>query len=589
MWQRFLGQEEITGTGYNQTIFPRGFTANDGLFKTIGEYQSEVVPYYNGVSQLNNNYIYLTRPKIEMLTFAQRSDYHPIPLDLHQLSPTGEKWWYGYNTHNAGSQVTDNGKQVIKCTGGQGYGFVVKDLRPTWEQVKGAVPNNFFEDAQYSWYIKPRIRIPIATQFGTKICRIDIFKKDGNLLDRTLNDSIIIRRENLDFPDSVYYGQYLEEFNLGDPYPLEIFNGAALYGNPSNPNGSQVDYAIWWYGNCDMWLEHVRVENDWAYRLFNDEYLQSDKEWIKWEVQNIADNITRPYKFLVDESDYNMYPAIGYLNQKINSFRQQNPKLSLIALNNIVYTTPEQRPCETYLIDTNTIKADFLNSGMNEVFTDLYPLYADRYSDSVYGLRQYVPSTLPVYNYANDKGRLGEPVSPYSYELNLNENLDNPVFHYIDFLKTANMISRNYNVPHIAAIQIHSWYNGAEGLYSLREPTNQEIEMLAGIAITYGAKGIIYHSYNSEGELGANQKYSRGLIGEFEQQGVQNCGTEKRIHNAYNQLKWDTIVNLTAKLKNLGSEIIKFDNTKTYSFRYHNITERTVLTGNTYFNKIITF
>ncbi|MCI0473162.1 MAG: hypothetical protein L0Y76_06205 [Ignavibacteria bacterium] len=95
-----------------------------------------------------------------MLTFAQRSDYHPIALNNHQPSPTGEKWWYGYNTHNAGTQVTDNGKQVIKCTAGQDdTGYVVKDLRPTWEQVKGSVPNNFFEDAQYSWFIKPSVRV----------------------------------------------------------------------------------------------------------------------------------------------------------------------------------------------------------------------------------------------------------------------------------------------------------------------------------------------------------------------------------------------------------------------------------------------
>jgi hypothetical protein len=160
MWHRFLDQEVITGTGYNQTVFPKGFASNDGLFKAIGEYQGDVTNYYNNVSQLNNNYIYLTRPKIEMLTFAQRSDYHPLPLALRQPSPTGEKWWYGYNVHEKGDTATDNGKKVIKCTFGQGAGYVVKDLRPTWEQVKGGVPNNFFEDAQYSWYVKPSVKIP---------------------------------------------------------------------------------------------------------------------------------------------------------------------------------------------------------------------------------------------------------------------------------------------------------------------------------------------------------------------------------------------------------------------------------------------
>jgi hypothetical protein len=85
-------------SGYKQRTFPRGFTSNDGLFNN--NYQSEVKDYYTqNVIPLNNNYIYLTRPKIEMLSFAQRSDYHPFDIGYHVPSTKGN-WWYGYNEYD---------------------------------------------------------------------------------------------------------------------------------------------------------------------------------------------------------------------------------------------------------------------------------------------------------------------------------------------------------------------------------------------------------------------------------------------------------------------------------------------------------
>ena len=95
MWHRFLDQYDTNILGMNQSRFPKGFTPNDKLFSNISSYQGEAVIYYNSASQLNNNYLYLTRPKIEMLSFAQRSDYHPFNIGVHALSTKGN-WWYGY-------------------------------------------------------------------------------------------------------------------------------------------------------------------------------------------------------------------------------------------------------------------------------------------------------------------------------------------------------------------------------------------------------------------------------------------------------------------------------------------------------------
>lgn len=580
LWQRFLNQEIIEIKDFNQKVFFRGWGPNDALFDNTLQTSGDVIKYYNSVSELNNNFIYLTRPKIEMLTFAQRSDYHPFKIANHQPSKKG-KWYYGYNTVDKGAEITDDGKYVRKCSVGENEGYVVRELRPTWEQVKEGVPNNFFRDGYYSWYVEPSVKIPANTPRGTKIFRVEIYKKDGKLF-----RSVDISRENFDRDGKPYDGSYIDRFFSGDNNPLFIQSGDSLYGQPENQSQSFVDYAIYWYGRCDMFLERVRVENDWAVKLFSGAY---DKTWIEPEIMNIADKIKPAYKILVDESDHNMYPAIGYINDKIRKYRNDNQKLSLSAVFNVIFWIPEQRPMWTDAMNLPDVKEYFMSSGMNEVFTDLYPLYGSKFSSFAYGREQLIPNTLSRCSYDVSKGILGEPAKPENYEINLNTNLDYTGHHYNDFLRTANEISRHFDVPHIAAVQIHSWFNGNENAYTLREPTNEEIEMLCGIALTYGAKGIIYHSFNSSGNMKAGSVFSRGLVGELDSDINSQCDDPVRFHNAYGQEKWNKIISLTAKLKTLGAHVINFDNTKTHSYRYHNENERQELFANSYFSGITLF
>ncbi|MGV8018256.1 MAG: hypothetical protein AB2L26_08780 [Ignavibacteria bacterium] len=591
IWHRFLVPNTYPNSGYNQKIFPAGFTRNDNVFAGENDYLKESVKYYRGISRLNDNYIYLTRPRLEMLTFAQRSDYNPCNIPLYGSTDKGY-WWYGYNIHETGTDVEENGKWLRKCNVNRNSaGYIVKELRPSMEQSNDAVPNYLFRDANYSWYVKPSVKIPVNTPRGTKIFRVEIYRKDSTLL-----RSVDVFRENFDKPDSLYKGGYIDEFFPASENPLYIQNGADLYGNPSyDQNQPKNDYAVYWYGNCDMYLEHVRVENDWAHKLFSGEYDVPGNAWIKEDVENLAyDGEVRSYKYLVDESEHNMYPAITYINEKIREYRKPDSKLSLTAISNIVYLTPFLRPLPgkpwmwNVSLPVDVIKENFRKSGMNEVFIDLYPVYADRFWYKDLGKRQYIPSTLKFSDYNVSEGRLGERASPEVYENNFNTNLDQAYHHYFEFMKYSNAVSREFNVPIIAAVQIHSWYNGAETSYSLREPTNEEIELLTGIPITYGAKGIIFHAYNSIGAMG-NNMYSRGLVGNYTEvvnEGNQCDDMHKREINAYGQEKWKKIVALSSKLKKLGKEIVNFDNSRTFSYRLNVAEERTELYSNSYFEKI---
>jgi hypothetical protein len=87
IWHRFIiNSDDNLDPNYNQPFFPRGELVEDKLMSDVSLYQGSVVNYYNSKSGLNNNYLYLNSPKIEMLSFAQRSDYHPFALNYHQPS-----------------------------------------------------------------------------------------------------------------------------------------------------------------------------------------------------------------------------------------------------------------------------------------------------------------------------------------------------------------------------------------------------------------------------------------------------------------------------------------------------------------------
>ncbi|MCX6159749.1 MAG: hypothetical protein NTV87_00230 [Ignavibacteriae bacterium] len=85
IWHKYLGNIDTTISGYNQHKFPQGVTSNDKLFENISSYQSAVTAYYIPKAGLNNNYLYLNRPKIEMLSFAQRSDYCNASRQIGQI------------------------------------------------------------------------------------------------------------------------------------------------------------------------------------------------------------------------------------------------------------------------------------------------------------------------------------------------------------------------------------------------------------------------------------------------------------------------------------------------------------------------
>lgn len=303
--------------------------------------------YIQGVKEIleaNENHNLKTlmmRPKIEWLCFGQRSDYQCeyIPKDA------GDFWYYSYDSTKTGIDTIDNssygnGARVKYCkynssNPGEDSGYAVKNLRSNREQVNPL--ETWQGDAQCAWLVKPRIRIDsseVDNNPNKKVCRIDVYNYYGDGNDSNKIKSVDILVKNFVKSGSFNYdGKYLEEFysdTSSSASPIKIDPGKF------NPNKEEyfwtenckADFRVYWYGLCDMWIDYVRVDNDVADRLLK---LSGDAEferWLRWEATDIARHGTSPWRFYIEEFEFNNLPCIKYVNEKLRSY---NNNISLKA------------------------------------------------------------------------------------------------------------------------------------------------------------------------------------------------------------------------------------------------------------------
>ena len=96
-----------------------------------------------------------------MLTYAQRSDYQCEEIEV-PTTDNGVDWWYAFDNHSCGNDIDDGTGKVRYCqlsTDNAPDNLVVKKLRANREQVDNR--DFLFWDGNYSWYIKPSIKIKV--------------------------------------------------------------------------------------------------------------------------------------------------------------------------------------------------------------------------------------------------------------------------------------------------------------------------------------------------------------------------------------------------------------------------------------------
>jgi hypothetical protein len=307
--------------GYGEH-YEYGSNLDGGFTDPIDFYQDNVNRLLNTYgTTFNNNATIMEREKVLRGAFGQMSDYQAEEL------PTSALPQYGYaNRYGTPFTETINGETITSLYTG---------LPDNTEHI---LVSNLIENQEQ--IVMPRMKISHADAFGTEqpVCRIDIVHYDGAI------SSIVLSTSDFRLPDSTYDGRYIDlYYRLGTLIPLNIYaidlnngNTSGTDGKSLHPELSQVDYRITWYGKVELWLDRVRVADEWAFYLFHPELEPTPKHYdfvnkIHDECTYIGGN-TRFGYFYIDEYMYNSLPCIAEVNRLI---RQNNQNSGIIAESNI--------------------------------------------------------------------------------------------------------------------------------------------------------------------------------------------------------------------------------------------------------------
>jgi hypothetical protein len=609
--------------------YPKGWwrigAPGDTLFADAGAYVRDVQTIMGRIKDHNMTAL-MQRPKVEWLCYGQRSDYQCEPVS------SGDLWFYSFNDHNTGIPDTDSGQGVVHCRAlGDGPnhdnpGFVVKRLKANTEQCNNSSGGDAYRwDSQSDWLIKPRIRIDsnfAHNNQNASICRVIALNQEQD----TIKNLILKGRHFLKEIGGQYFynGQYLEEFfYLPNDSTLAI-HGAwgdwwmhSARGNaPNDSNCNRADIQVYWYGECDMWLDYVRVDNDVADQLFKGAFETQQNNWLLWEARDIAchNNGAASYRFYIELFEFNNIPCMSYVSHKLDSITSICGKhISLMSIPIPSFYSAHVPWSERLTVqNTSHFIDNFVNKmGAQEIFLASYPFnssykYPEVYPN--YNTWTRIPNTLPVHT---GLGTLARDTTPEGYDYWLQDYLDHTPYTYDagytggprysvqedpgNFgyaMRFGDAVSKATGKPFIFNPQVHIWFCrcGATGSEPpeitgevQREPTNEELDLTANIAVSYGARGLIWFQYLSDSNSIGNEFYSRGIVDPWN----WSVSPPRRL-NIYGQEKWNKMISLTDRIKNKwGPTLMSFTDADRQSYIYR--LERTECLSGTYLSDIVTY
>ncbi|HEY5124583.1 MAG TPA: hypothetical protein VIK14_12690, partial [Ignavibacteria bacterium] len=570
MMQSYSSHADTTkaDASYDGGFFGSMSLFSDSVYNTIN--------FWNGTASQNS--LIFERERVLRPAYGQRSTYKAEYTYVDLLDPYLFPK-YGFNGKNTVGQICydnsnfGNGIKIKKCIVGEdNTGFIVNELYENCEQVNrneiittNKSDKRMFSDIKqenynYKWYIKPRMRIDAnyaLTHPDDIVAILYVNNFDGNLI----NSFVIKCRNFLQFDGNIWFynGEYLEMFyqvgnNGNTPSAFSVSADALMLGRDSNENwiNSKVDYYIEWKGNVDMYLDYIRVDDEWAHYLFTDSLnFYNDYKWefhkkLTAEIDSFSNKQGFGY-FWIDEFAYNNLPCVAEVNRLI---RERNPNTSFVTTANIDGIVVEK----SGLRDTSGYKRLQLVDTMinNGILTNIY-------LDGAYPFNDFVL-------YPNNVNRISKvyPISQHMYQAQNSEeyNCGDGIHTGIQFVlqnwalntcKTnrEHLKAKNYDLVYGYMLQVHSDELGAaSNSWALREPTNEEIRVQSYIGLALGAKLIIDYSYCSCEFLVNNEYYySRGLTSE----GLISNEYQPRYVNYYGQQKWNSVVALNQKIKALGN------------------------------------
>jgi hypothetical protein len=576
----------------------------DSLFADSNTYFPAVKNYLDKYAEHPMKML-MHRPKIVWLCYGQRSDYQCEPIE-----DTSYYWFYSFQQHLTGESITDSGHGVIHCRAegnGPTYddsGYVVKRLKANNEQ-NNIFPGDHWDDSQWKWYVKPRIRIDSNMAHSPQnplVCKIKVIGSDNSVL-----KDVDIRASYFLVDEGQYYnGRYIEEFDFPVGTNLQIHGawGANSYygwwcarGNDSTDGLNKTDIQVYWYGNCDMWIDYVRVDNEIADGLFNINapLHNTFDQWLQWEADvanyDPQQSFKPQYRFYLEELDLNNVPCIGYVNQKLQQLTSPDTVDMTVCFYWSNFAAPvgedylqQRKWSSSHYLDAQTINQVFIQPAhLREFYTEIYPFTCNNTSGQIFSK---VPYTLPEHDEV--PCNFAEAVAPSVYDTWLQNQLDQapyPSFSTGDpgwftwAIKAANTIAKDYGTEFITMPQAHLVRNG--NIENRREPTNEEIRLITNLSLSYGTKGIMYFWYSGIGSCGTTNSF----IGYLD--GGAGSSQQPRTENAFGENKWDSLIAIHKKIRQWGPYFLSFNTQYTNSYIYYR--ELQDCLAETYFSDIVTY
>ncbi len=569
--------------------------SNDNVYTAPGVYGSDLLDKIDENRSHGFRSI-MERPRTVHLGYAQRSEYQCETLRVG----IDDYWFYAYNTHQAGIDINDydfngNGARVRYCQAnptnpGINAGYVVKDLRANREQAN-KLWTEMQRDDIFDWYVMPRIRIDtsvVRLTPNTKVCAVEILDWNGDKI-----DSVDILAKHFKEISSTYSGNYLEELYFlqtqGEtPEAIridapKICPGPAKYfwdwASTDSTNTIKTDFRVYWYGLCDMWIDYVRVENEKAHQFFDSTYDWEEdvRAEADFALHEYDENHPIPNNFYLEEFEFNMVPCIKHFNELVMD--QTDNKISMMVNLNYPLFKIHIPHSDDYEFSASDMEKYLINRVNLKYLVNMsYPLQGRENGNS----QSYHPNTLSNQNYSKSAGILSHKVSASAYEDSLQKILDEKNgfsggagFGFIQISKKTDSISKD--IEDLSLIHLEQAHLIWTPTHQLKEPSNEEMKLMANLSISYGAKGIMYFAYNSDSTFDDNY-YQRGL--------TEPITLLPRISSVYGQNKWNAIKEINSTLKKWGPNIVSFD-THRHSYIYR--LERDNMISETFVNDVISY
>lgn len=296
----------------------------------------------------------------------------------------GGNYGFSYQT-KTDTIIQDSGKTVI-------HGRVASNNTPRY------LSRDIYENLQHgdlfdfnqldagTWFIKPLMRIDstvVDNNPNANVVRIDVINFEGDtILSIPIKAGEFSENSNL-----IYPGNYISKFYTGTPFELsgDPYNSSSLNYGVKNVNWQnwkdecKIDFRIWWYGEVDVWLDKIILDDKMANRLFDPDSTNNKDKFIKQEVNYFSTHSSQPV-FFVDEVLFSSIPCIKYVDSIMKS---ENPDAKLhIAVTNYLNTRAfkdntiahrafmERLDLESFNVDMHELPLIVLPNNFNESDVD---------------------------------------------------------------------------------------------------------------------------------------------------------------------------------------------------------------------------